>query len=93
MHCDNYSESYRTILCKVYFVIVSNIICKRYSLEFLGSGNSWGQVSSQTSTNFIFSDVSILSPLLGLSKDNIIEMARSIDTYDLSICDVTEDCC
>jgi thiamine biosynthesis protein ThiI len=67
------------------------------SYDMLGTGNSWGQVASQTPENIKvtrqYSDRPILEPLLGYSKNNIINVAKKIGTFDLSICGGTSDCC
>jgi thiamine biosynthesis protein ThiI len=56
--------------------------------EVLVTGESIGQVSSQTLTNLAAiddaSDLPVLRPLLGFHKDEIIERSREIGTYELS---------
>ena len=55
----------------------------------LVTGDSLGQVSSQTAANLVaidrFSELPILRPLLGFSKEEIVGRAHSIGTYELSI--------
>ena len=66
----------------------------------IATGDNLGQVSSQTLTNLIsfdnalreFNNVTILRPLLTFDKQEIINLAKEIGTYDLSIQDYT-DCC
>jgi thiamine biosynthesis protein ThiI len=92
--CD---ENYRTILFKIFMIKISNEIAKRNNLTTIVMGNSIGQVASQTYDNLIasdkFSDLPIYNPLLGISKCDIIDVARQIDTYEDSICTGTNDCC
>jgi adenylyl- and sulfurtransferase ThiI/cysteine sulfinate desulfinase/cysteine desulfurase-like protein len=90
-------EEYRTILYKIFMVKIANEIAKRESINAVAMGNSWGQVASQTPENIyitdVFSDIPVISPLLAMSKDTIIELATKYDTYTNSICDGTSDCC
>ena len=91
--CD---ESYRTLMYKVFMILIAN----KYSenkYDYIATGNSLGQVASQTienikSTNLI-SKLPVISPLFGYNKDDIIKIAKSIGTYKPSICDGTNDCC
>ncbi len=62
----------------------------------LVTGESLGQVASQTLENLIVTnasvDMPVLRPLVGLDKDEVVQRARSIETYDISI-RPHEDCC
>jgi thiamine biosynthesis protein ThiI len=91
------SEPYRTIMYKVYMVIIANNIAEQYGANFIGSGNSLGQVASQTLQNIRatrhFSERNIISPLIGYSKDDITKVAKKIGTFEPSTCDGTGDCC
>jgi thiamine biosynthesis protein ThiI len=62
----------------------------------LVTGESLGQVASQTLENLQAvgraTQLQILRPLIGLDKKEIIEKARAIGTYDISI-QPYEDCC
>ncbi|AYV78463.1 MAG: hypothetical protein Edafosvirus14_10 [Edafosvirus sp.] len=90
-------ENYRTILYKIYMVMIANYVAKKYNLVSIATGNSLGQVASQTYENLYitdyYSDLPIISPLLGYSKDKIITIAQKIGTYQPSICNGTNDCC
>ena len=60
------------------------------------TGESLGQVASQTlesitSTNAV-ATIPVLRPLIGFDKDDIIEIAQKIGTYETSILPY-EDCC
>lgn len=72
------------------------IIAKRVNAEALVTGESVGQVASQTLSNVrtISEAVSfpLLRPLIGSSKQEIIDCARKIGTYTISI-EPHEDCC
>lgn len=90
------AESYRVIMYKIYMIQIANFICKENKYNFIGMGNSLGQVASQTPQNLYltdyFSELPILSPLVGMTKHEIINIARNIGTYDFSICS-GNDCC
>lgn len=90
-------ENYRTILFKLFMVKISNEIAKREGLDIIVMGNAIGQVASQTYENLVatnqISELPIYNPLFASSKDDIINEARSINTYDDSICTGTNDCC
>ena len=67
-----------------------------YGCSALVTGESLGQVASQTidslqCTNAV-AEIPVFRPLIGMDKDEIIEIARRIDTYDLSTLPY-EDCC
>ncbi len=62
----------------------------------LATGDSLGQVASQTLPNLVAIDdaggLPILRPLIGMDKEEIISHARRIGTYDVSTLS-DEDCC
>jgi thiamine biosynthesis protein ThiI len=64
-------------------------ICKRENADAIITGDSLGQVASQTPENILveteLSEYPIVMPLIGYNKDEIINMAKKIDTYNLSI--------
>jgi len=64
-------------------------IAKREQAEAIVMGDSLGQVASQTLQNIRVieqaTDVSVLRPLIGLDKEDIVAIAKKIGTYDLSI--------
>ena len=89
-------ESYCiTIMRRMMFRLASEL-AKRRNCPAISSGESVGQVASQTleSMNTIneVTNLPILRPLVATDKLDIIEMARKIDTYDISIRPY-EDCC
>ena len=71
-------------------------LCYRYNAKAIINGESIGQVASQTlvSMNTINSVTSIpvIRPVSCLDKLEIIDIAKKIDTYDISILPY-EDCC
>ncbi len=65
-------------------------------ISALVTGESLGQVASQTLENLTASnaavDLPVLRPLVGLDKEEVIGRARAIGTYDVSV-RPHEDCC
>lgn len=74
----------------------SEKIMEKEGAEALVTGDSVGQVASQTLDNirviYEAADKPVLSPLLGLDKEEIIQIAKEIGTYDISI-KPYNDCC
>ena len=93
MNCD--SEYMITIMRRI-MMRVAERICKENDLGAIITGESLGQVASQTmpSINVTNSVVSlpVFRPLIAFDKEDIIEVAKVIDTYDTSILPY-EDCC
>ncbi len=65
------------------------MIAKKEGAHGIITGSSLGQVASQTSANLMIEhygiDFPIYHPLIGLDKNEIVEIARKIGTYDISI--------
>lgn len=91
--CD---ETYRVMMYKIYMVLITNKISKANGYNYIAMGNSLGQVASQTPQNLYvtdyYSEIPILSPLVGMNKNDIIEYARKIGTSKISECN-GNDCC
>ena len=75
---------------------IANNIADKINAVTLVTGDSVGQVASQTLSNLrAVSDASklpVLRPLSGMNKENIINKAREIGTYDISVLPY-QDCC
>ena len=82
---------------KVFMIIIANRIADEHNISFIGTGNSLGQVASQTLQNIrvtrAISKRPIISPLIGYNKDDITTVAKNIGTFKSSTCDGTDDCC
>ena len=83
-------KSYATILTRRAMMRLAQKIAKNYGLNALVTGESLGQVASQTleglnSTNDVVKDLVVFRPLIGMDKLEIIEIAREIGTYEKSI--------
>ncbi len=92
----NCPEEYFTILMRRSMMRISEQIAPRNKCESLITGESLGQVASQTMKSMIVIEnainIPILKPLVGLDKSEIIEIAREIGTYETSILPY-DDCC
>ena len=89
-------ESYAiTIMRRMMFRLASRL-AKRRNCPVIASGESLGQVASQTiqSMNVIneVTNMPVLRPCVTMDKIEIINLARKIDTYEISIRPY-EDCC
>ncbi|WP_369011019.1 tRNA sulfurtransferase, partial [Vagococcus salmoninarum] len=92
----NVEEGYlMTITRRFMLRITDEIVKKRRGLAII-NGESLGQVASQTLHSMIaINDVTttpIIRPVITLDKNEIIEIAEKIDTFDLAI-QPFEDCC
>ncbi|MBQ8777055.1 MAG: tRNA 4-thiouridine(8) synthase ThiI [Treponema sp.] len=89
-------EAWSTLILRVCMMKVANILAKRCNAKCIITGESVGQVASQTIENMTvtehFSDFPLLRPLCGMDKEEIIKDAYFIDTYETSILPY-EDCC
>jgi thiamine biosynthesis protein ThiI len=67
-----------------------------YDCDAIITGESLGQVASQTmkaiNVTNAMSDIPIYRPLIGMDKEEIIQISRKIGTYDTSVLPY-EDCC
>ncbi len=79
---------YQCVLCKRMMYRISERIARREGYDFLLTGENLGQVASQTLTNMevISSSVKIpiLRPLLCFDKEEIVQKAIRLGTYELS---------
>lgn len=92
----NCKEEYAINLLRRSMIRVANELCKKYNYKTIITGESLGQVASQTiesltSTNIV-AEYPVLRPLISFNKDEIITIAKDINTYETSILPY-EDCC
>lgn len=89
-------EREMTILSRRFMMRIGEELSKKYEYDALITGESLGQVASQTiqGVSVINSSVEmpILRPLIAMDKSEIIEISREIGTYETSILPF-EDCC
>ncbi len=86
----------RVVLYRRSMFRIAELIAKKEGILALATGESLGQVASQTVENIAaVSDavhLPILRPLIGMNKEEIMAEAREYGTYDISI-RPHEDCC
>ena len=89
-------EEYFTLVMRRIMMKISCDIAKQQNCLALITGESLGQVASQTihalGCTDAVSDLPVFRPCIGMDKDEIIAISRKIDTFDTSI-QPYEDCC
>ena len=89
-------EEYFTILMRRLMMEIAQRIAEENGCGAIVTGESLGQVASQTLNAIACTDavahMPVLRPLIGMDKIEIVEIARKIDTFDISI-QPYEDCC
>ncbi len=89
-------EDLGVILLRRMMYRLAEQVSYRRKLQAIVSGESLGQVASQTLESIDVIDrateMLVLRPLIGLDKKDIIDIAAKIDTYEISILPY-EDCC
>ena len=92
-HCD---EDYFTLLLRRYMVALSNKVAEKYDCGALITGESVGQVASQTMQAIGVTDavaeIPVFRPCIGMDKEEIVQISRKIGTFETSILPY-EDCC
>ena len=92
----NCPEEYFTLIMRRFMMRLAEAVAKKANAGALVTGESLGQVASQTmlalGTTEDVTSLPVLRPLIGMDKVEIIRMARDIGTYDISILPY-EDCC
>lgn len=93
---DNVPEPYCITIMRRMMVRIASIVASQRNCLALATGESIGQVASQTleSINVIneVTNTPILRPICTEDKVNIIKLAKKINTFDISIRPF-EDCC
>ncbi len=93
---DNCPEEFFTLIMRRMMMRIAQRLAKRQNSLALITGESVGQVASQTLPALVTTDavvnMPVFRPLIGMDKDEIIEISRKIDTFDISI-EPYEDCC
>ena len=93
---DNCPEELFTIIMRRLMMEIAQRICEKNDITALITGESVGQVASQTMGAIVCTDnacrMPVFRPVIGMDKSEIVEIAREIDTFDISI-EPYEDCC
>ena len=89
-------EKEMTIISRRFMMRIAEKIANHNNYDALITGESLGQVASQTVQGIAVTnksvDIPVLRPLIGMDKVDIIHIAEDIETYDVSILPF-EDCC
>ena len=80
---------FRVLVYRRLMLRIAEEIARKEGAQALVTGESLGQVSSQTLENIVAIEeaatLPILRPLVGMDKEEITEQAQKIGTYDISI--------
>ena len=89
-------ERYRVLLYRRMMLRIGEVLARRDHALALVTGDSLGQVASQTLRNLVAveaaSQMPVFRPLIGADKMEILATARKIGTYDISS-EPFHDCC
>ncbi|HHW22558.1 MAG TPA: tRNA 4-thiouridine(8) synthase ThiI [Clostridiaceae bacterium] len=89
-------HEYLTIIMRRYMMKIAQRIAEKNGSLALVTGEAIGQVASQTMESMLVTNhavsLPVYRPLIGMDKNEVIEIARKIDTFDTSILPY-EDCC
>lgn len=89
-------EEETTILARRFMMRIAERIASNNNMDMLITGESLGQVASQTMKSMAVIEeaihMPILKPLIGMDKTEIMERAREINTFETSILPY-DDCC
>ncbi len=93
---DNCEEDYFTLLLRIFMMRLSQRCAQEFDCGCLITGESLGQVASQTLAAIGVTDAAatmpVFRPLIGMDKEEIVGQARHYGTFDTSILPY-EDCC
>ena len=93
---DKCPEDLFTLIMRRFMMRIAQRIAEKEESKALITGESLGQVASQTLNALACTDavvsMPVFRPLIGLDKEEIIKVSRKIDTFDISI-EPYEDCC
>ena len=89
-------EEMFTLVMRRFMMRIAQRVAKRCGAKALVTGESLGQVASQTMDAMTVTgqvvDIPVLRPVVGMDKEEIVQISRKIGTYDTSILPY-EDCC
>ena len=92
-HCE---EDYFTLLLRRYMMTIASRIGEDHGCTCLITGESLGQVASQTAEALVVTNnaatLPVFRPCIGMDKEEIVEISRKINTFETSI-EPYEDCC
>lgn len=89
-------EELFTIIMRRFMMKIAEVLAQKNQCQALITGESLGQVASQTIHAIACTDqacnMPVFRPLIGMDKEEIVAISRKIDTFDISI-QPFEDCC
>ena len=92
----NCTEDYFTLLLRRYMMTIADRVARQHGCGALITGESLGQVASQTLSAIGVTDsvvsIPVFRPCIGMDKNEIVIEARKYGTFDTSILPF-EDCC
>ncbi len=92
----NCDQKYRVLLYRRCMLRLAERLARRDDIRLLATGDSLAQVASQTVENLsavdAAIDISVMRPLIGMDKTEVIDIARAVATYEESVLP-HEDCC
>lgn len=90
------NSGYELVLFRRFMMRTAETLAQKIHARALVNGDSLGQVASQTLDNLVSStrviSMPLFRPLIGSNKEEIIETARRLGSYDISI-EPYKDCC
>ncbi len=93
---NNCNEEFFTIIMRRIMMEIAQKVAEQNNLQALVTGESIGQVASQTMNAIACTDIvatiPVFRPVIGMDKSEIVITSRKIDTFDISI-EPFEDCC
>ena len=93
---DNCPDEYFTIIMRRFMMRIAERIAMDHGCGCLVTGENLGQVASQTmeamAVTHAVVNIPVFHPLIGFDKEEIVQVARRIDTLETSILPY-EDCC
>lgn len=84
---NQFDPKYQCIFCKLSMAMIANRIASQIRAKAIATGDNLGQVASQTLDNLTLidsiSDISLLRPLIGMDKQEIINLSKKVDLFPL----------
>ena len=85
-----------TLIMRRFMMAISEKVAQKVNAKALVTGESIGQVASQTVEALCVTNdavhLPVFRPVIGMDKEEIVEIARRIDTFETSVLPY-EDCC
>ncbi len=93
---DRCNEDYFTLILRRFMMELADTLAKKTGAGAIVTGESLGQVASQTLDALKVTDekasIPVFRPCIGMDKEEIVSVSRKIGTFDISV-EPYEDCC